>query len=73
MSVNPGFRLPWHLVALDAFGALLLVLGILGAVGLNIGLPVLADTWPFLVALGVVLMAPLIVWVLRQARQRGNR
>ncbi len=63
--MSKPFRLPWFLVALDGLGALILVLGILGATGVDIGLPVLIQLWPFLVALGALLMVPMAVWVLR--------
>jgi len=64
------FRLPPVLVALDAFGTILLVLGLLGALDVDIGLPVLARIWPFLVATGAALMTPLIVWAVRSAAAR---
>lgn len=60
-------RLPVFYVALDALGTLILVLGVLGATGVDIGLPVLARIWPFLVVLGALLMAPFIVWAIRLA------
>ena len=65
MNKKPG--LPVFYVALDSFGTILLVLGILGFTGVDIGLPVLSTIWPFLVLLGLGLMAPLIVWLLRKA------
>ena len=68
-AARPEFRLPWRLVALDGVGTLLLVLGILGGVGVDTGLPFIAEAWPFLAALGTALMAPLILWVIRQARK----
>lgn len=43
------------------------MLGVLGATGVEIGLPVLARIWPFLVVLGALLMAPFIVWAIRLA------
>lgn len=62
-------RIPPVLIALDVLGALFLALAVLGAVDVDIGLPLLSAVWPFLLVLGLALMAPLIVWVVRTARQ----
>ena len=56
------------LIALDVLGTLLLVAGLLGALDVDVGLPVLADAWPFLVVLGTGLMAPLLVGIVLAAR-----
>jgi len=68
--MNKPFRLPPVLIALDGFGAILLALGLLGALQVDVGLPVLARSWPFLLVTGLALMAPLIVWVIRSAAER---
>ena len=60
-------KLPIFLLALDGLGTLLLVFGLLGMVGMDIGLPVLTTIWPIMIILGVGLMAPFIVWAVRRA------
>ena len=70
--MNEKRRLPVFYIALDALGTLILVLGVLGATGVDIGLPVLARIWPFLVALGVLLMVPFIAWAIRLAGKRSG-
>ena len=65
--MSKRLRLPPGLIVLDVAGTILLALGVLGAVGVDIGLPVLARIWEFLVVLGLALMAPLVVWVIRNA------
>ena len=65
MSKKTG--IPIFYLALDGFGTLLLVLGILGFTGMDLGLPVLATIWPFLIVLGLGLMAPMVVWLVRKA------
>jgi len=64
------FRIPVFLLVLDGVGSILAILGILGAVGLDIGLPALATIWPFLVVLGFGLMVPMIWWVIKLARSK---
>ena len=59
--------IPIFYLVLDGFGTLLLVLGILGFTGMDLGLPVLSTIWPFLIVLGLGLMAPMVVWLLRKA------
>lgn len=68
--MSKPFRLPWWLVALDGLGTAILVLGLLGMLGVDIGLPVLASIWTFLLPLGLLLMAPLAVWAVRTAASR---
>ena len=46
---------------------LVIILGILGFTGIDLGLPVLSTIWPFLIVLGLGLMAPMIVWLIRRA------
>lgn len=65
MNRKPG--LPAYLIALDGLGSILLVLAVLGLLELDIGLPVLTTLWPLLLILGVGLMVPMIIWVLRKA------
>ena len=60
--------MPIFLIALDGFGAILVVLAILGLTGVDIGLPVLSTIWPFLIIVGLGLMVPLIVWIVRKAK-----
>lgn len=66
---KPAARLPGFLIALDVLGTLILVLGLLGALDIDIGLPVLGRIWPFLVVLGIGLMVPLIVGVVLTAQK----
>jgi hypothetical protein len=68
--MSEPFRLPWWLVALDGLGTAILVLGLLGMLEVDIGLPVLPRIWTLLVPLGLLLMAPMIVWVVRTAASR---
>jgi hypothetical protein len=65
MSKKTG--IPIFYLALDGFGTLLLVLGILGFTGIDLGLPVLSTIWPFLIVLGLGLMVPMVVWLVRKA------
>jgi len=65
--MNSQNGLPVYLLILDGFGSLLLVGAILGATGVDIGLPALATIWPLLVVLGLALMVPMLVWVVRKA------
>ncbi len=67
------FRIPIHLLLLDGAGCLLVVLGLLGWLQMDIGLPVLVRIWPFLILLGLMLMAPMIVWVIKLARSRDQQ
>jgi hypothetical protein len=60
--------LPVFLVVLDGFGSILIILAILGATGVDLGLPVLTRMWPFLLILGLGLMVPMVVWVVRKAK-----
>lgn len=60
------FKLPVFLIFLDGAGVALLVLGFLAATGTDFGLPALATIWPVLIVLGLGLMAPMVVWVVRK-------
>ena len=65
MSKKTG--IPIFYLALDGFGTLLLILGILGFTGTDLGLPVLSTIWPLLIVLGLGLMARMVVWLVRKA------
>ena len=73
MRASRRFPVPPWLLALDAAGALLITLGLLAAFGVDLGLPALAAIWPLLVMLGLALMAPLMVWVVRRAYAAKRR
>ena len=60
-------KVPYLLLALDVLGTILMVLGVLGLTGVDIGLPVLATIGPFMLVLGIVLMLPFLLWVIRTA------
>ena len=64
-----GLDLPIFAVLLDGLGCLLLVGAILGATGVDVGLPVLTTIWPVLLVLGLALMVPIVLWALRKARK----
>jgi hypothetical protein len=51
-------------------GSILAVLGILGAVDVDIGLPVLSRIWPVLLVVGVAMMIPMIWWVVKLVRSK---
>jgi hypothetical protein len=65
------FNVPVFLLVLDGVGSVLAVLGLLGWLQVDIGLPVLTRIWPLLLALGLALMVPMIAWVIRLARSRS--
>ena len=65
--MNNKFGLPAFLIALDGLGSILLVLALLGLLELDIGLPVLTTIWPLLLILGLGLMVPMIIWIIRKA------
>jgi len=71
--MNKKTGLPIFYIALDGFGTILLVLGILGFTGIDIGLPVLSTIWPFLIILGLGLMAPVVVWLVRKASANSRK
>lgn len=60
-------KVPVFYLVLDAVGMLLVVLGVLALNGVDIGLPGLAAAAPWMIPLGVALMVPFLVWVLRRA------
>jgi len=59
----------FHLV-LDGVGTVLFATGALAYLGMDFGHPVLQTVAPVLLGFGAALMAPLIVWVIRNARSR---
>ena len=65
--MNKKAGLPVFLIALDGLGSIVLVLGVLGLLEVDIGLPVLTTIWPLLLILGAALMVPMIFWVIRRA------
>ncbi len=65
-----GFRVPVFLLALDGVGSILAVLGILGALEIDLGMPALTRIWPLLIMLGFTLMIPMIAWAVKLARSR---
>ena len=46
----------------------MLVMGVLGLTGVDFGYPVLQKVAPVFLIVGVLLMAPLLVWVIRKAK-----
>ncbi len=64
------FKVPVFLLVLDGVGSILAILGILGALDVDLGLPVLITIWPFLMVLGFVLMIPMIAWAVKLARSK---
>lgn len=72
MSTKP-MALPWVLLALDAFGAALVILGVLALTGNDFGYPVLKTVAPGLIAIGLALFVPLGVWAVRLARARRGK
>jgi len=70
--MSERFPFPWFFIALDGLGTLLLVAGLLGALEVDVGLPILGRIWQFLVILGLALMAPLIVSVALAAKRKGR-
>lgn len=66
-----GFKIPVFLLVLDVVGSILAILGILGALEFDLGLPALTTIWPILMVLGFGLMVPMIVWAVKLARSRA--
>jgi len=65
-----GFRIPVFLLVLDVVGSILAILGILGALEFDLGMPALTTIWPILMVLGFGLMVPMIIWAVKLARSR---
>lgn len=66
-----GFKIPVFLLVLDVVGSILAILGILGALEFDLGMPALTTIWPILMVLGFGLMVPMIVWAVKLARSRA--
>ena len=72
---NQRFKLPLHLVALDAVGAILAMLGLFEWFSESSVVP---DEYKFanyhvaMIAVGVLLMAPLVIHVVKQALSRAE-
>lgn len=65
---KPERGLPWLYLALDLLGAVLLVVGILALTGIDFGQAVLRTVAPGFIALGVILMIPMVVWAVGRGR-----
>jgi len=65
-----GFRVPVYILVLDGVGSILAILGILGALEFDLGVPALTTIWPVLIVLGFALMIPMILWAVKLARNR---
>lgn len=65
---EPG--IPGVFLALDMFGALLVAIGILAATGQDFGIRMLRTAAPGLVAIGVVLWVPMVLWAVKRRRER---
>lgn len=63
-------KIPWFLLFLDGLGVILVIAGFLTTQGFDLGLPVLVKIWPLLIVLGLGLMAPMVVWIVRLALQK---
>jgi hypothetical protein len=49
------------------------VLGVLGWLDVDIGLPVLAAIWPLLVIIGAAAMVPMIIWAVRRVQAEKQK
>jgi hypothetical protein len=67
-----AFKIPVFILALDGLGCIFAVLGLLGALEVDIGLPALATIWPLLLVIAFALMAPMIYWAIRMARSKSQ-
>ncbi len=73
---NERFKLPLHLVALDAVGAILAMLGLFEWFSESSVVP---DEYKFpnyhvaMIVVGVLLMAPMVVHAVKQAVSRAER
>jgi hypothetical protein len=66
------FKIPVFILALDGVGCIFAVLGLLGALEVDIGLPALATIWPVMLVIGFALMVPMILWAIRMARGKNQ-
>ena len=62
-------NIPWYFIVLDGIGAIFLVVGVLAMTGTDFGYPVLREVAPVFIAVGLLLMVPLLIWV---GQQRGR-
>ena len=60
--------LPWFYILLDIIGTLFLVAGVLALTGTDFGYPVLRTVAPVFLVVGILFMAPLVVWLIGRAR-----
>jgi hypothetical protein len=67
-----GFKIPVFILVLDGVGSIFAVLGLLGALEVDIGLPALATIWPVLLVIGFALMVPMIFWAIKMARSKSQ-
>ncbi len=65
--MNKKAGLPVFLIVSDGLGSIILVLGLLGLLEVDIGLPALDTIWPLLLIIGAALMVPMIIWLTRRA------
>jgi len=70
---KPHFPIPPVLLALDVFGVLLILAGVMALTGNDFGHPALVTAAPALIFLGVVLSVPMVVWVVRRGTSTRNR
>lgn len=59
-------NIPWYFIVLDGIGAIFLVVGVLAMTGTDFGYPVLREVAPVFIAVGLLLMVPLLIWVVQQ-------
>lgn len=59
-------KIPWYFIVLDVIGAIFLVVAILALTGTDFGYPVLRETAPVFLVVGLLLMAPLLIWVVQK-------
>ncbi len=57
---------PWFLVMLDAIGVVFLVVAVLAWSGVDFGYPVLREVAPGFLVIGILLMLPFLIWVIRK-------
>lgn len=59
--------LPVVLLALDMLGAVLVGIGVAAIYGVDFGFPVLLTVAPILIGIGLGLMAPFLIFMIRKA------
>ena len=60
--------IPWFYVVLDVIGAFFIVAGVMGIIGMQFGHPVLRQVAPGFLLLGILLMVPLVVGLIRRLK-----